>query len=121
MGNYVIAEQVNNFLQETNVVELTANMQTAFVERDADDNRTDMEILKEELDYLLEMYEDKGTWQNEEYTHAKKLLKETQNGKVIPLDIVTFKPKIPMSDIERARDIVAEKERLKALKRKINN
>lgn len=119
MSGYVIDKQVEDLLQEAGVAELTANMQSAYSEKETDDTRTDMEILKDELDYLLEMYAEKGTYQNDEYTHAKKLIEETQNGKVMSLDIETFKPKIPMSEIERARDIIGEVERLKKLEKKM--
>ena len=83
--------------------------------------RSDLEILKEELEYLLDLYESEGCCRNECLMQAKSFMRETKKGKVMPC-YNTFPP-VPKYTVEQlklklegAKDILNEYARLKRLK-----
>ena len=85
---------------------------------DMDDNeiegRSDIQIFADELSYCISKYNDYGDMWYEELAHSKALLKYTKNGKVIPLDSITLKPKkgYRPEDILIAKDVVNEYRRM---------
>lgn len=85
------------------------------------DGMNDLEVLASESNYLLDMYKESGTIQNEEYAYARKRLKRSENGKFIPFSIETFRP-LPgynKNELEEAKKCVEEVNRLKNLVRKL--
>ena len=87
---------------------------------DERDERTDLEVVLDELEYLISMYEEDSTTYSDDLRNAKTILKETENGKVMPVlhdgfDISTFRVKYSDGDIEWARNTVNEYKRLKKL------
>ena len=81
--------------------------------------RDDMEILMSELDYLIEMFETDGCCTHEDLTDARRILRETDYGKIIPLDQHTLKPVYPAYKVQEAKDLVNEYGRLKRLQQKL--
>ena len=78
------------------------------------EGRSDIQIFADELSYCISKYNDDGDMWYEELVHSKELLKETKNGKVIPLDRTTLKPKngYRPEDILIAKDVVNEYRRM---------
>jgi len=87
------------------------------------EDRSDMQILADECSYLVELYEEDGNTYNDELFMARKLLRETKYGKVIPLDIETFRPKrgYDRRSIQDAKEVVNEYNRLKRLFNKLSD
>lgn len=83
---------------------------------------TDIEYLIREAEWIIEDFcEDTGHSLHDDYLWAKKLLKETDNGKRRPIDIATMSIKEGYrdTDIENARSIIDEVKRTKAFIRKL--
>lgn len=83
---------------------------------------TDIEYLIREAEWIIEDFcEDTGHSLHDDYLWAKKLLKETDNGKRRPIDIATMSIKEGYmdTDIENARIIIDEVKRTKAFIRKL--
>lgn len=78
------------------------------------EGRSDIQIFADELSYCISKYNDDGDMWYEDLAHSKELLKETKNGKVIPLDSTTLKPKngYRPEDILIAKDVVNEYRRM---------
>lgn len=87
------------------------------------DGLTELEWLQREAEWLVEDYaEDTGHLLHDELKWAKRLLKETDGGKRIPIDPMNgFRPKEGYGphDIEEARQTVAEYKAAKAFARKV--
>lgn len=83
------------------------------------DGRTDMEILLEEACDLLDMYDEGDTCFSEALEDARDILRETKNGKEIPLNSKTLKPKYPPYKINDAKEIVNEYRRLNNLVKRL--
>ncbi len=87
---------------------------------DEKDGRSDMQILADECSYILSCYEEEGHVFFEDLWSAKKMLRETKNGKVIPLWTHSLKPMYSKSQIESARATVNEHKRLQSLMKRLN-
>jgi len=81
--------------------------------------RTDEEMLLNELSHLLETYEDDGYTAHEDFLRAKRILRETKHGKVMPYYMPACKPKYKAWEVEEAKDMVNEYNRLKRLYNKL--
>ena len=75
---------------------------------DERDGRSDIEFFTDEL--------------SDELKDARRILRETKNGRVIPVDPQTFQPKYGYRelDIERAKQTVSEYSRMKYRYKKLN-
>lgn len=87
---------------------------------DERDDRSDLQILADETSWILSNYEEDGHVLCDSLEESKEILRETKNGKVIPLWASTLKPKWRQSDIQMSRDIINEHRRLKNLMKRIN-
>ena len=78
------------------------------------DGRDDLQFLVDEISYFRSCYEEDGHCFKESLDDARELLRETRNGKKIPLDPRTLKPKYGYypSDIEIAKSTIAEYKQL---------
>lgn len=88
---------------------------------DERDGRSDIEVFADEVSYLVSLYHGEGHILEDEYKEAKKLLRETQNGKIIPISASTFRP-LPgynKTDIEEAMEKVRIHDALRAELRKL--
>lgn len=81
-----------------------------------DDERqgmSDMDILKNEIDYVINRFDDYNGVIGRDLAEAKRILKETKNGKYISFDINTFKPIYTDWEINDAKNLIAEYKQLK--------
>ena len=86
------------------------------------EGRTDIEILMDEIDWLLYLYsEDSDSSYWFDLKEARSLIRKTDDGKRIPISIETFRPLKGYAphDIENARQIIAEYKRIKAVANKL--
>ena len=85
------------------------------------DDRTDLQILIDELEYLLSLYEDEsGTCHRKDLEQAREFLKETKNGKEIPLKYLMSYSKTGIDNkVKDAKDCINEYNRLKKLKNRL--
>lgn len=85
------------------------------------DGRTDLEMLADEVGYLFSMYSEDGCLHKDDLAEAKAKLRRTNHGKFIPIDPKTMKPLRGFweSDIQTAKDLVNEVNRLKRLGTKL--
>ena len=83
------------------------------------DGRSDLDIIREEIEYFIDMYEDGGTVFSEDLERSRRILKATRNGKEIPLSIVSFRPLYSAEDIALAKNTVSEYKQLKRLQMKL--
>lgn len=79
---------------------------------DERDGRSDMEFFADEVSYFVSLYFEGGTCHSEDLDWAREVLRETENGKVMPLWSGTLQPKYRESDVENARSSVNEFRRL---------
>ena len=82
------------------------------------EGKTDIELVVDEIEYLVWMYEEDDTLQYANLQTAKKIMKETDNGEVMPVewspddDIAN---RYSLEEIKEAKDTVNEYRRLKRL------
>ena len=78
------------------------------------DGRTDLEFIADEISYQISCFNEDGHDWKDDLADARRKLRETKNGKFIPIDPTTFKPKYGYyySDIMNAKALVAEYKRL---------
>lgn len=83
------------------------------------DGRSDMQMLADECGYILSIFEEEGHDYNDSLNRAKEILRETKNGKQMPLYKDTLKPKYREIEIQDARQLVNEYKRLKSLMQRL--
>lgn len=113
--------EAKDYLDLADSRELEARFEDAKADRDEDDYRDDLVLLKDELDYLIELYTDKDSASQIYYVqhkNAKKIVKETKNGKEIPMSISGIMGggnafKYSKAEISEAQGLIAEIKRLK--------
>jgi hypothetical protein len=76
--------------------------------------------LADECEYVIEFFEESGCRTYEDLEEAKRIIKETKNGKIIPLWSESLEPMYSKRDIQGARDIINEYKRLKSLMQRLN-
>ncbi len=108
-------------VEKANLIELNKRL---YLTADADakaEGLNEWEYIARECEWIIEDYESEGHVLYEERTHAKWLLKRTENGKRIPISTATFRPLIGYwpNDIEYARQTIADYNGTKALAKKI--
>lgn len=81
------------------------------------DGKTDEEIVKGEIEYFIELFEEEGTTLNGDLEEAREIIRETKNGKENEIIVIGGKIKFKWSkwDIERAKRTVSEYRQLKRL------
>ena len=85
------------------------------------DGKSDMEIFLEELDYLLELFEEDSTLRDD-LIEARDFIKKTKNGKVILLNgdlSPVYTPSGFDLVLKRSRDIVNEYNRVMKLAKEL--
>lgn len=87
---------------------------------DERDGRTDEQVVADELSYILSNFNEDGHVLCEALTEARHILRETKNGKVIPLWQSTLKPVYSKSRIESCRDCINEYNRLRNFMKRLN-
>lgn len=79
------------------------------------DDQSDLDIVLDEISYLVWKYEDDGTLQYEDLQYSNQILKDTNNGKSNKVLLPSFDFKYSESDIANAKETVAEYKRLKKI------
>ena len=79
------------------------------------DNQSELDLVMDELEYLIFMYEDEGTIHYDNLRYSKMVLKETHNGKTMPVTLPDFEFKYTKQEVQDAKDTVNEYKRLKRL------
>lgn len=103
-----------HLLKRANSPDLTDHVETYPEEERGD--LSDMDIVLDEIQYLVDLYEDSGNVYFDSLDAAKIIMSETQNGKTPgPILISTFKFKYTRKEILEAKDIVDEYKRLKRI------
>lgn len=86
---------------------------------DEREDRSDWQVLADETSYIISNYQEEGHVFCESLENAKEILRETKNGKQIPLWKSSLKPMYNPRDIQNARDIINEYKRLQSLYKRI--
>lgn len=84
------------------------------------EGRSDMQMVIDELSYLISNFTEEGHSLCEDLQEAKKILRETKNGKTIPLWKDSLKPVYTQSRIQSCRDTINEFNRLKSMLKRLN-
>lgn len=87
---------------------------------DEREGRSDMQMLADECSYIISCFEENGHVLGDDLERAKEIIKETKNGKVIPLWSQSLTPMYSKHDIENARNAINEYRRLKNLMKRLN-
>ena len=77
------------------------------------DGRSDMQVLADELSYMISCFEENGHGMHDDLEWAWEVLRDTKNGKVMPLWGKSLQPMYRPSDITNAKDLINEVRRLK--------
>ena len=77
------------------------------------DGRSDMQVLADELSYMISCFEENGHGMHDDLEWAREVLRDTKNGKVMPLWGKSLRPMYRPSDITNAKDLINEVRRLK--------
>lgn len=88
---------------------------------DERDDRTDMQMLADECSYILSCFDEDGHALHDDLQEAKEIMRETKNGKTIPLWRESLTPVYSKSRIETARASINEHRRLKSLMARLND
>ncbi len=90
---------------------------------DERDGRDDLQILIDEISYFRSNFEEDGHVLKEDLDLSKELLRETKNGKSIPLDPKTLKPKYGYYpyNIDSAKGTIAEYKQLQYYEKRLND
>lgn len=119
--------EAKDYLDLADSRDLEARFEDAKADRDEDDYRDDLVLLKDELDYLIELYTDKDSASQTYYVqhkNAKKIVKETKNGKEIPMSISGIMGggnafKYSKTEISDAQNLIAEVKRLQTAQKRL--
>lgn len=87
---------------------------------DERDGRSDLEFLADEVSWHLSCYNEEGHNWHDDLVEAREILKETKNGKVIPLFTDTLKPVYSPWKIDRAKEQIKEYRRLVNCMKRLN-
>ena len=79
------------------------------------DGISELDFVMDELEYLVFMYEDDGTIHFDNLRYSKKVLKDTDNGRSMPVSLPDFEFKYTKQEIQEAKDTVNEYRRLKRI------
>ena len=81
---------------------------------DEREDRSDVQFFADELSYCISNYNEDGHCWHDDLEESRRILRETKNGKVIPLDPRTLKPKRGYwpSDIACCKSTVNEYRRM---------
>lgn len=104
-------------LNRVNSFDLDEDLET--YPEDERDGRTDLQMLADEVSYILNCYQEDGHFLCESLEESKEILRITKNGKVIPLCKSTLKPAYRESQIRTSKDIINEHRRLQNLYKRL--
>lgn len=108
-----IDEEAKTYLQKARSARLDEQIKE--IDELDREGRSDLKILYDEVNYLVDLYMDDDTVPREEYLDAKKIMRETENGKCMPFNPITFKARYSSRQVSDAKALVNEVRRLKRL------
>ncbi len=111
-------KQVLKELKRVRSCELEMSLET--YPEDEREGRTDAQVVADELSYILSCFDEDGHVLCDDLEESRRILKETKNGKVIPLWTQTLTPMYSKSRIESCRDCINEYNRLKNYMKRLN-
>lgn len=115
-------KDVKRWIRVANCIELTESIET--LPEDERDERSDLQILADEVSYRLSLYTEGGTCTGEEYEEAVQLLKEVRGGKIPCWNTIPPIPKYTPIQLENktkeAKAVVNEYKRLVSLMSRLN-
>ena len=82
---------------------------------------SDLQILLEEANYVMYLWTEEGTTHNLELKNARKVIRETNNGTVFKGFLLSSDLKDRMREVEEARSVIAEYERLRNVIKETSN
>lgn len=85
------------------------------------DGRSDMQVLADELSYMISCFEENGHGMHDDLEWAREVLRDTKNGKVMPLWGESLRPMYRPSDITNAKSLINEVRRLKSGMKRIQD
>lgn len=107
-------------LKRLDCSELTESIRT--LPEDEAKGQADIDILRQELDYIIELYEEDGTLFSEDLEISKRIMRETRNGKTMPCRITEghqirfiYTP----AQVQNAKRTINEYRRLKRIRKEI--
>lgn len=84
------------------------------------DGRSDLQMLADEAGYMYSLFFENGTAHYDDLEDAKEVLRETKNGKEIPLNARTLKPIYRQYYIDNCKERINEVKRLGNLMKRLN-
>ena len=112
-------KDLERLIEMENLPELSGRIY--YSEEDDMDGLSESAFVLREAEWIVEDFEVDGYMLHDVLTDARRLIRETQDGKVIPIDSNTFRPKegYRPGDIQNARETIAEYKRTKAFVKKM--
>ena len=101
------------YLKRADCAELTESIRN-FPEEERD-GQSDIDILRQELDYIVELYEEDGTLLSNDLQESRRIMKETNNGRTMPISMQTLKPRYSPWRVQTAKKTINEYRRLKRI------
>ena len=86
---------------------------------DERDGKSDLDIIREEVEYFIYMFEEVDGPFKESLASAREILRRTKNGKVEPIYLPSFKPVYQPDEIEQAKRCIRDYRQLKRILTKI--
>lgn len=111
-------KQVLKELKRVRSCELDMSLET--YPEDEREGRSDAQVVADEISYILSCFDEDGHVLCDDLEESRRILKETKNGKVIPLWTQTLTPVYSKSRIESCRDCINEYNRLKNYMKRLN-
>ena len=85
------------------------------------DGRSDLEILADEVSYILSCSQEYGHARADDLEAAKDILRRTNYGHAVPMNAKTLKPIYQPFEVQAAKERVNEYNRLKSCMKRLNN
>lgn len=101
-----------SLIRRANCLGVTYNIES-FPEEERNGS-SDIEIVRDEIAYFVDMYEEDGNVYYYDLQEARRILRETSNGKYIPIT-PDYRLKYSKADIKRAKNEVNRYRRLKRI------
>ena len=103
--------------KKANCCDLDDNISTMPQDEFEESGRSELQFVQDEIEYLVDMYEEDGTIYSEDLEQAQEILRATKNGKQMPLYADSLLPRYRPWEVENAKSTVSEYRRLKRLQK----
>lgn len=110
-------KDAKKLMKRADCLELDDSIRNMVQEEFEESGISELQFVKDEINYIIEMYEEDGTLLSGDLEQAKIIIKETKNGKTMPFLIPSLQPKYKVYQVENAKRTLREYRRLKRLQR----